>query len=380
MASVGVPDAKVLEGRKDGENRPSVQSRDFFWDSVTLFVVGAILSLSAIDFITEYVRGSKVQCFFNRSAVADSFENVGEYVNERCAASLPPAEYLPAFIAVHAILILAPHYIWLNLFGAKLDSFFHLVSGLIRTREPSTGDYPESNYVISKQLDAFSSGTHRSNSMHRLYLLKLLVQLLLSFGGFVAVLFFGDFNETFTCPEDREESLGDDWPLTGKTVMCVFTSLRLLHKIWIIYLVLLLTTILCLGVGFIWLVDSHGKDLSLDKVAEFSFQTSLPFHHFTPPIALVMKLGGLSPTAYSILSIFLAPSFKRINSYHIQTDYDFLLVKLFRTDGGLAQVLREVHLLRLLKEQNNVELARISSHKTVIEFDDENKKGEPLVL
>ena len=145
MASVGVPDAKELEGRKDGENRPSVQSRDFFWDSVTLYVVGAIPALSAIDFITEYVRGSDVQCFFNRSAIADSFENVGAYVNEKCAASLPPAEYLPAFIAIHAILILAPHYIWMNVFAAKLDSFFHLVSGLVRTRDPSTGDYPESN-------------------------------------------------------------------------------------------------------------------------------------------------------------------------------------------------------------------------------------------
>ena len=53
------------------------------------------------------------------SAVADYFENVGEYVNEKCAASLPPGEYLPA---VHAILILAPHYIWLNLLSWILSS------------------------------------------------------------------------------------------------------------------------------------------------------------------------------------------------------------------------------------------------------------------
>ena len=40
-----------------------------------------------------------------------------------------------------------------------------------------------------------------------------------------------------------------------------------------------------------------------------------------------------------------------------------------------------MHLLRLLKEMNNVELSRISSHKTVIEFDD-NKKGKqaPAVM
>ena len=242
------------------------------------------------------------------------------------------------------------------------------MSGLIRTREPSTGDYPESNYVISRQLDAFSSGTHRSNCPFN--------YCMLSVGGFVLVWFFGDFDETF-CPEDREESFGGDWPLTGKTATCVFTSLRLLHKIWIIYLVLLLTTILFLFVAFFWLADSHAKDLSLDKVAAFSFQTSLPFHHFTPPIAILRNRGGLSPTAYSIVCFFFGPSFKRNNSYRIQTDYDFLLVKLFRTDGGLAQVLREVHLLRLLKELNNVELARISSHKTVMSLMMRTRKVNP---
>ena len=380
MAGIGVPDAKELEGRKDGENGPPFQSRDFFWDSVTLFVVGAILALSALDFITEYVRGSAVQCFFNSSAAPDSFENVGEYVNEKCAGSLPPAEYLPAFIAVHAILILAPHYIWLNVFIAKLDSFFHLVSGLVRTREPSTGDYPESNYVISKQLDVFSSGTHRSNSMYYLYLLKLFGQIVISVGGFVLVVgFFRDFNETFTCPEDREERLSGSWPLTGETVTCVFTSLRLLHKIWLTYLVLLSITILCLLVAFIWLMGNHASELSLNKVAAFSFQTSLPFHHFTPPITLLMNRGGLSQTAHSILSYLFPPSFTRDNSYYIHSDYDFLLVKLFRTDGGLAQVLREVHLLRILKDLNSVELARIKSHNTVIEFEDENKKGKLLI-
>ena len=246
-------------------------------------MVGAILALSAIDFITEYVRGSDVQCFFNRSAVADSFENVGAYVKEKCAASLPPAEYLPAFIAIHAILIVAPHYIWLNVFAAKLDSFLHLVSGLVRTRDPSTGDYPESNYVISKQLDLSSSGTHRSNSTYKLYCLKLSIQILLCLGGFVpVVVFLSDFDDTFTCPDDRDESWSDDWPLTGKTVMCVFTSLRLLHNIWILYLILLLTATLCLCVALVWLIDYHAKELSLDKVAAFSIPVIPPLSPFYP--------------------------------------------------------------------------------------------------
>ena len=367
MASIGVPDAKELEGRKKGENRPSVQSRDFFWDSVTLFVVGAILALSAIDVVSEFIRGSQVQCYFDRSALNESFENLGAYVNEKCAASLPPAEYLPAFISVHAILILAPHYIWLNVFGANLDYFFHLVSGLVRTRDPSTGDYPESNYVISKQLDPFSSGTHRSNYMYKLYLLKLVTQILLCLGGFVLVLLsFGDFNETFACPANGGETQSFDWPLTGESVVCVFTSLRLLHKIWLIYLVLLFVAILCLSLAFVWLLKDRTKELGLRKIAKFSFQTSLPFHNYIPLLTLFQKLSGLPPTLHSLLSYFPSYSIGSNSSYRIQTDYDFLLVKLFRTDGGLATVLREVHLLRLLKELNNVELGRVSSHNTTI--------------
>ncbi|CAI7989929.1 hypothetical protein GBAR_LOCUS368, partial [Geodia barretti] len=58
------------------------------------------------------------------------------------------------------------------------------------------------------------------------------------------------------------------------------------------------------------------------------------------------------------------------SSYRIQTDYDFLLVKLFRTDGGLAQVLREVHLLRLLKDRNITELASVIRHRAITDLTD----------
>ena len=355
-----VPDTRELEGRKAGENRPSIQSRDFFLDSVTLFVVSAILALSAIDVVSEFIRRSRVQCFFDDSALNESVKNVEDYVNEKCAASLPPAEYLPAFIAIHAILILAPHYIWLNVFGANLDSFYHLVSRLSRTRDPNTGDYPENNYVISRQLDTFSSGAYRSNLMYWLYLVKIIAQLCFCFTGLLfIVLSFRDFNDSFTCPGDREETFSDDWPLTGERVKCVFTSLRLLHKIWLIYLVLLVIAILCLLLSLLILfITDHTKELGLDKVSEFFFQTSLQFQHYTPQLTLGQKL-------YHALR----------SPYRIQTDYDFLLVKLFRTDGGLATVLREVHLLRLLKEMNNVELASVTSHRTLANLSKKEKEG-----
>jgi hypothetical protein len=294
--SHAVPDAKGLEGRKDGENRPSVLSRDFFLDSVTLFVVGAVIALSAIDVVSELIRRSRVQCFFDESAVNESVKNVEAYINEKCASSLPPAEYLPAFIAVHALLILAPHYIWLNVFGASLDSFSHLVSGLSRTRDPNTGDYPENNYVISRQLDAFTSGAYRSNSMYNFYLVKLIVQVFFSVGGLLLVFAsFRDFNDSFTCPGDSEDTLSDDWPLTGQSVKCVFMSLRLLHKIWFMYLILLVIATICLTVSFlILLFTDHTKELGLEEVSALFFQTSLQFEHYTPRLTIREKLSCFS--------------------------------------------------------------------------------------
>ena len=379
-------DAKDLEGRKDGENA-APQSRDFFWDSITLFVVAAIVALSAIDAISEFIRGSQVQCYYNQSTVVDrSLENLADYVNEKCAASLPLAEFLPSFIAIHAILILAPHYIWLNMYGADLDLFFHLVSRLSRTREPSTGDYPESNYTISKQLDALSTGRHKSNFMYGLYTLKLLAQIIITEAGFVVVVvIFRDFSETFTCPHDSDQVQSKEWPLSN-TAQCVFTSLRLLHKIWWIYIVLLQLAAVCLFGALVWLVNSHANELALDKVSKFSFQTCLPFYHYTSPLAILTRFSrqcssrrrhGISQTLYALLSFILPPSFGRNNSFFIKTDYDFLLVKLFRTDGGLAQVLREVHLLRLLKGENSMELARVSSHSTVIK--NKKKSGKCVI-
>ena len=378
MSTVGVPDAKGLEGRREGESA-APKSRDFFWDSVTLFVVTAILALTAIDVVAEYVRGSEVQCFLPNGTASSLLEVVQNYVNEKCAASLPAAEYLPAYITIHAILILAPHYIWLNLFGANLDFFFQHVSQLARTRDPKTGDYPENNYVISQQLEkAFTSGSYRSNWMYKLYLFKLALQLVVSAVGFALVVWlFRDFDDTFRCPTEKRETQQEDWPLPSEQVVCVFTSLRLLHKIWIIYLVLLGTAIVFLILAIFWLSKHHMTELGTENRASFSFQTGLSYQHYVPRLAFSKCFSNLGSTAYAILSY--CPTFSLSSPYNIGSDYDFLMIKLFRTDGGLAYILREVHVLRLLRDENSLELVRVSIfYKQCLDALQGQKKGEEL--
>ena len=373
-----VPDPKELEGRKEGQT-PAPQSRDFFWDSITLYIVSAILALTAIDVVTEFVRGgSEVQCYLPNETDSSLLANVQGYVNEFCAARIPSLQYLPALIAIHAILILAPHYVWLNYYGATLDFFFQHVSKLSRTRNPKTGDYPPINYTVSKQLElAFS----RSNWMYWWYLFIVFVQLCLCIGGIlVSPLWLFKEREQgipFDCPREDDDTKGDSWPLPNyERVICVISSIHLLQRIWVVYLFLLAVAAIFLLVNMVMMIKWHTDELGTENSATFSFQTGISYLYYkAQPINALFKNARSvcgapsdeSPTVsqwwccrflYFLLHLF-AP-------YSIGSNYDFLVVKLFRTDGGLAYVLREVHVLRLLRGENTSDQAKASIYASLL--------------
>lgn len=358
---------KDLEGRPEGENRPTVVAREFFWDYLSIFLLGVIIALSAIDFLFEWIRGSQVQCFYDKSDLLDKDGNVNSYITDRCSSLVPLAGYLPGVIALHAILVLAPHYMWNNMYGSKSDSFFHLASSLTRTRDPLTGDFPDENYIIFKQMNRCTIGSFYSNGMFYLYLVKLGLQVAISLGGLGIVAgIFRDFDETFLCPGNGTDIVaGEEWPLVeGANAQCIFTSLRLLRLIWFVYFILLGVAILSLILAFLRLGSTHPNILAPEKVVKFSFQTCLPFHAYKHPLALFpFRNLHLPDIVYGIISVLPTFSVGGNRSYHIQSDYDFLLVKLYRTDRGLANVLREVHMQQLLKSENELELARISINK-----------------
>jgi len=222
--SLPLQDPKELEGR-DGEKN---KFREFFWDSVLLYVVYSIIALAAMDALTEYIRSSNVACRVDSDT---------QYINNYCSGSLPPTRFFPVFIVVHAILIAIPHYLWLNLYGEKFDFFFDLALQLkpIKTK----GKYEETNFTIASQLDS-AFNTFQQNWMFPVYFLKLVFQLGIALCGFIGVIVvFTDFNETFDCPRNFNASDKDPfWPMNN-TVQCVFTTLRLLSLIRIADLVLL---------------------------------------------------------------------------------------------------------------------------------------------
>lgn len=371
---MALPDAKGLEGRKESDD-PAPQSRDFFWDSITLYVVAVILSLTVIDVVTEFLRDSQVQCFLPNDTDSSFSSDIQNYIIEFCSGHLPALQLLPSVIAIHAISILAPHYIWLNAYGAELDFFFRHVSKLERTRKGETGDYPPINYAISKQLEEAFSKFSRRNGMYWLYIMKICLQFFFCIVGIVLVpaLFRrGEQSIVFECPADESDTKRETWPLPDyETVFCVFSPLHLLQQIWVVYLFLLALTAFVMMVNLLLLVKWHTHELGFENCAEFSFQTGISYRYYYPLMSIVleknlsnsMACGSTSSPLHRIKECFL-PFLFPFSPYSIRSDYDFLMIKLFRTDGGLAYIMKELHVIRLLQAKNRSDLGKLSLYRT----------------
>ncbi len=343
-----------LEGREDRSGKKdSFRPREFFWDSITLYVVSAIIGLAAVNVLTEFIRGSSVACYApSGEDISDSQE---DYINNFCSGSVPRTEYFPVFIVVHAILIAIPHYLWLNHYGGNFDFFFKQASLLDRLRDEKTGDYSDKNRLIVQQLTlAFS--TYKKNWMFILYVVKLVVQWLFTVAGLVVVAkVFTDFDETFYCP--RNATTNEFWPLDTK-VRCVFTSLRLLEVIHTADLILLVLLVICFTGSVFWCCSPiHSTQLGCKEVAKFVFESGMRPEHYVPNY-LLSQCHCCKPCPKLFTDI---PWFS--SNGCISTNLRFLVMKLFRTDSGLGFVFKELQVLQKVKYLNDDDQRRVNLHK-----------------
>ncbi len=352
-------DPRRLEGSTE-DSKP----REFFWDSITLYIVGVIISLAAIDVLTEFIRGTELSCLVPQQQEPREEEESGSvsesFINNYCAASVSRSEFFPAFITVHGILIAIPHYLWANHYGGNFEFFFSLMRDMSRVRSEETGDYPDKNYIILTQLrKAFS--TYRENWMFVLYAIKLTLQLIITLTGFfAATFFFHDFSDVFLCPRDFNSSSTSHlyWPLEEQ-VPCVFTSMRLFAAIRIADLILLTILILSFSWSLIWCGSTHPTELGSDGVASFCFQSSMSPNHYVSRFPLNF--------CYTSIKRFLRVFFTSVpfcgSGPHISTNLDFLVLKLFRTDSGLGYVFREMQVLLTVKHYNDDDQRKSSLHR-----------------
>ncbi len=126
-------------------------TREFFWDKLVLFVSTAIVALTAVDILTELLRGGDgVVCFVPEELNASDSQE--DFIQSFCSQSIPDTQYLPIFVLIHGVLIGAAHFVWKSSFGSHFNYFFSLARNLARLREENTGDYPFQNFAIIKKL------------------------------------------------------------------------------------------------------------------------------------------------------------------------------------------------------------------------------------
>ena len=344
-------DAKNIAGTtQDDGGDGSLKYRDFFWDTIVLYVVSVIVGLTAVDAISEYIRGSDVKCYSpDRSSIGD----VQDYINTRCAGSLPALEYFPAFLVIHGVLLQIPHYLWINLYNNSFTFFFSKAGEI-----DLSGDLLSAgNVAILQQLEN-SFSTYGQNTMFFLYKAKLWLQTILAVVGLgVAAGFFYEANYVFLCPTDNDTLSFAAWPL-DKQVVCAFTSLRLISSIRIGYFFLLSLAILCLIVALVWSYASHPQELGAEHVARFVFETSLQPHHYVPKLKRLPAF-----VRRRLMKNTLFATLPWLFGHKIETDLDFLLVMLFRTNSGIGQKLKELQIQRTIKELNDHENTTVSLHR-----------------
>ena len=330
--------------------------KELFWDKIVIFLTSAIVALSAVDILTELLRGgSGVVCF-----VSDDLnltEGQGDYVNSYCAQSVPDTQYLPIFVLVHGVLIATWHYLWKSSFTSHFDFFFSLAKTLTRVSDETTGEYPRRNLNIIRKLEIEFSTFDRSRILWW-YQAKLGAQLLTAIASILsAFLIFTDFDVNFFCPR-----IGTDnhyWPIPGVRINCIFTSLRLFSLVRVADIFLLSLITLAVLWGLVWSRSRHTVELGYTNVALFSFTAGISPEYFVP-----------KPTFRHIRGFFKNICSARIGqeivlrlfSPRIKTDLDFLLMMLYRTDSGLGHSFREGQVHRECKRLSDADLLRLNIH------------------
>lgn len=328
--------------------------REFFWDRIVLFLSSAILGLTALDIVTELLRGgSAVVCFPSEDLNLSDAQ--GLYVNTFCAQSLPATQYFPIFVFVHGALIAVCHHFWKSSHRVQLDYFFALAAELSRLPDEETGDYPAKNYTIIKKLESEFS-TYSRKGLMQTYRLKLALQVLVGAASLIATsVVFTEFDVSFYCPS-RNVDTDPFWPLKGTTVQCIFSSLRLFYLVHIADILLLVLILLVALCGLAWTFLRQPDELGYGDVARFSLEAGVGPQYFLPKpwIAGIFKDLRTSGIVETIKSRFLSPC--------MESDLDFLLILLYRSDGGLGHAFREGQVHRELQRLVESDLQLLNLH------------------
>lgn len=328
----------LTESGGDGDLKAS----NYFWDGVILYLGSVIFGLTAFDAAFEYVRGGTgLTCF------GPDGKDPGTYINTVCGDSIPITQYLPAFLYVQALAIIVPHFVFVATVGSQLDYFFSVVKKLKKGEDK----FSKSNLEIVRRLRS-SFTKYKRNAIYWFYIGKLTLQLIFAIGTLVMlILIFTDYHIVFQCPKNLKELNTTSFPLT-KPITCVFRSLSLLFYFKLLDFVLIGLIFLAVFRGFLFCASGHPNELYLRSVAKFAYQSGISYKMYEPPESWYMpKFLRRCYTSLPIQPRLLSPP-------RISTDFDFIILKLFRTNAGMGRLFKDI-LVELVKrnEMDNEKIA-----------------------
>ena len=352
---------KDLEGRKDNDGEGgTLKQRDFFWDSVAHFVISAIIGLTTLDIITEFVRGSNVECYLP-GGIGDISQ---EYINTFCSGNLPFTQYFPVYIMITGALIAIPHYLWLNHYRGNFEFFFSQVRNLNRLMDVEiVGVHSDQQNIQIVELLTTVFATQKRSTIFLFYVLKLTFQWLFTAGSIVAtILLFQDSNfmDGFLCPSGNQTS-DEFWPFNDKA-LCIYNTLVLISYLRVAYLCLICLLLVCLTWAILWCFFTHATELGHKDVAKFSYLTGLPAKYYVAQL----PIPGWSCCRYlrsCVLKYVTTVSwFTFGGGPRIRSDLDFMVMQLFRTDSGLGYTFKDIQTSLALKDLLEDDQRRLHIH------------------
>ena len=352
---------KDLEGRKDSdEEGGTLTPRDFFWDSVAHFVIRAIVGLTALDVITEFVRGSNVECYLP-GGIGDISQ---EYINTFCSGNLPFTQYFPVYIMITGALIAIPHYLWLNHYRGNFEFFFSQVSNLNHLMDVEiVGVHSDQQNIQIVELLTTVFAIQKRSTIFLFYVLKLTFQWLFTAGSIVtAILLFqnSNFMDGFLCPSSNQ-TLDEFWPFNDKA-LCIYNTLVLISYLRVAYLCLICLLLVCLTWAILWCFFTHATELGHKDVAKFSFLTGLPAKYYVAQLPI---------PEWSCCRYLLSCVLKYVTTVswftfgggpRIRSDLDFMVMQLFRTDSGLGYTFKNIQTCLALKDLLEDDQRRLHVH------------------
>lgn len=242
--------------------------------------------------------------------------------------------YYPLFLLLRAFIVLACHNFWLV--SLQGNSFFGFVKQIDDSRNPKTGRYRKSNFlIVRKLLKEFGA----QKAVFGLYFGKQVVQLVVSLLSIFINFIFAGFLESSDqgCTANSNSCHGAGSHMFNEAIYSLDNCL--------LFLVFVLS-----AVGLGWSFMGHTRQLGYIAAARFSYASHLPanshVNHIPPASVTVLPLG-FNPIQKLLEALFHSPK--------IQNDLDFLLLMLDHTNSSKADVVRELlveHELQKLLNQD----------------------------